>query len=154
MNDNTNKYFVLTGMIMASFLGIAALITIVFFALKFFAVSVSFIPGSGYLFEFFITTIPFFILFAAYYLVHRKISSTKTNAPAVVSRIILTIGSLVCIAQLIIAVLAFFNIKTNWIDTYESYNKAWFALHLIVILIAAGVLAAGDPKEKSWLEKK
>lgn len=154
MNDNTNKYFVLMGMIVATAFGFAALIAIIFFILKLFAATAQYIPGSVYVFEFFITTIPFFILFAAYYLVHRKISSGKTNAPAVVSRIILTIGSLVCIAQLIIAVLAFFNIKTNWIDTYESYNKAWFALHLIVILIAAGVLAAGDPKEKSWLEKK
>ncbi len=141
------------GMIMASVFGFAALVAIIFFLLKLFAATALNIPGSGYVFEFFITTIPYFILFAAYFLVHKKISSGKTSTASVSSRILLTIGSLICVAQLTIAVLSFFNIKTNLLDTYEAYNKAWFALHLILILIAAGILATGDPKEKSWLER-
>jgi hypothetical protein len=154
MNDNFHKYFVLMWLLVASVFGIAALVAVIFFVLKFFAISVSFIPGSGYVFEFFITTVPFFILFAAYYLVHKKISSSKTSTASVTSRTLLTIGSLICVAQLSVAILSFFNIKTNWLDTYEAYNKAWFALHLILILIAAGILATGDPKEKSWLDRK
>lgn len=141
-------------LLLAGVFGIIALVAIVFFVLKFFAVSVSFIPGSAYVFEIFITTIPYFILFAAYYLVHKKISSGKIKLSSVTSRVLLTVGSLVCIVQLVIAVLSYFNIKTDWFDTYQSYNKAWFALHLILILIAAGILASGDPKEKSWLERR
>lgn len=153
MNDNINKYFVLMGLILASVFGFAAFVAIIFFLLKLFAATANTIPGSGSVFAFFVTTIPYFILFAAYYVVHKKISSGKNNGPSIVSRILLTIGSLVCIAQLIIAVLSYYNIKTNWIDAYDSYNKAWFALHLILILIASGILAAGDPREKNWLER-
>ena len=154
MNNNTNKYFVLVWLLLASVFGIFALIAIIFYVLKLFAVSVSVIPGSAYAFEIFITTIPYFILFAAYYLVHKKISMGKVKLASVTSRILLTVGSLVCIVQLLIAVLSYFNIKSDWFETYQSYNKAWFALHLILILIAAGILATGDPKEKSWLERK
>lgn len=141
-------------LLLASVFGIVALITIIFYVLKLFAVSVSFIPGSASAFEIFITTIPYFILFAAYYLVHNKISTGKIKLASITSRILLTIGSLVCIVQLVIAVLSYLNIKTEWFDTYQSYNKAWFALHLILILIAAGILATGDPKEKSWMERR
>lgn len=141
-------------LLLASVFGIAALIALIFFVLKFFAVSVSFIPGAVYVFEIFITSFPYFILFAAYYLVHRKISSGTIKLSSVTSRVLLTIGSLVCVVQLVIAILSYFNVKTDWFDAYQSYNKAWFALHLILILIAAGILASGDPKEKSWLERK
>lgn len=154
MNNTTNKYFALMGLLMASVLGFAAIVAIIFFVLKFFAIAAFNIPGSGYVFEFFITAIPYFILFAAYYLVHKKISSSKTNASSVLSRIVLTAGSLICIMQLVFALFIFFKVRTPWLNTYSEYNKAGFALHLIVILIAAGILATGDPKEKSWLERQ
>ncbi len=154
MNDNFHKYFVLVWLLMASVFGFAALIAIIFFVLKLFAVSVSFIPGSGYVFEFFMASIPYFVLFAAYYLVHKTISASKTNASSIIARVILTIGSLICVAQLIIAVMWFFNVRHNWMIEYNSYNKAGFALHLILVLIAAGILATGDAKEKNWLERK
>lgn len=141
-------------LLMASVFGIAAVIALIFFILKLFAATADTIPGAANAFEFFITVIPYFILFAAYYLVHKKISAGKTNAASVSARIILTIGSLICVAQLVLALLSFFKVYVSWMDLYESYSKAWFALHLILILIAAGILATGDEKQKSWLDRK
>ncbi len=154
MNNSINKYFILMGLLLTSVLGFAVLVAIIFFILKLFAVTALNIPGSGYVFELFITAIPYFILFAAYYLVHKKISSSKTNAASVAARIILTAGSIVCVAQLVFALMMFFNVRAQWLFSYREYDKAGFALHLILILISAGVLATGDAKEKNWLEKK
>ena len=142
------------GLLMASVFGFAALVAIIFFVMKLFAVALFNIPGSSYVFEFFITIIPYFILFAAYYLVHKKISSGKINASSIAARTILTFGSLVCVIQLVFALLLFFHVRTEWLLSYNEYNKAGFALHVIVILISAGVLATGDEKQKSWLERK
>jgi hypothetical protein len=141
-------------LLMASAFGIVAVIALVFFILKLFAATANTIPGSAYAFEFFITTAPYFILFAAYFLVHKKISAGKISASSIAARIILTIGSLICVAQLTVALLSLFKIRISWISEYEFYNRASFALHLIMILIAAGVLATGTPKEKSWMERE
>jgi hypothetical protein len=153
MNSSFNKYFALMGLLMASVLGFAAIVAIIFFVMKLFAIAAFNIPGSGFVFEFFITAIPYFILFAAYYLVHKKIASSKTNASSVMARILLTAGSLICVTQLVLALLIFFQVHAQWLVIYSEYDKAGFALHLILILISAGILATGDPKEKSWLQR-
>lgn len=142
------------GLIMLGALGFVALVVVLFFILKLFSVALFNIPGSAYVFELCITAIPFFILFAAYYVVHKKIAASKTNASSVAARVILTIGSLICVIQLVFALLLFFNVRTEWLLTYSEYDRAGFALHVIVILISAGVLATGDEKQKNWLERK
>lgn len=154
MNTNINKYFALMGLLMASVLGFAAIAAIIFFVLKLFAVAAFNIPGSDYVFEFFITAIPYFILFAAYYLVHKKISSSKTNASSVMARILLTAGSFICVSGLAFELMLFFKISNKLFLLYNEYSHQSFALHLILILISAGILATGDPKEKSWLERQ
>jgi len=154
MSNNTNKYFILTGMLLLSLVGVAAILVIVFYVLKLFAVTMFNIPGSSWFFEIGITAIPYLILFGAYYIVHRKISAAQKNMSAAASRIILTAGSLICILQLVFAVMGFFKVQAEWMNVYNQYNKAGFALHLILILIASGILATGDPAEKNWMERK
>ena len=141
------------GMIMLSAFGFVALIITLFYILKLFSIALFSIPGSGYIYEFLATSIPYFILFAAYYLVYRKLSGGKTSVASIVSRIILTFGSLVCVTQLVFSLLLFFKVRLPWLEAYREYNGPVFALHLIMVLIAAGILATADPKEKSWLER-
>lgn len=140
-------------LLMASLFGLLLLLAVVFFVLKLLAATANSLPGTNYVFSFFINTVPYFILFGAYYLVHKKISAANTNASSVSARLVLTIGSLLCLAQLAIAILTVFNLKYPWLQLYNEYNKAGFALHLIMILIAAGLLATGDTKEKNWMDR-
>ncbi len=153
MNDNFHKYFVLTGLLMASVFGFAAIVAILFFVLKLFSVAMFNIPGSAYVYEFFITIIPYFILFAAYYFMHTKIAAAKTSASSVGARVILTVGSLLCVGGLACSLMLFFKMQNDFLVEYQQYSSLSFAIHLIIILIAAGVLATGTPKEKNWLER-
>jgi membrane-bound acyltransferase YfiQ involved in biofilm formation len=86
--------------------------------------------------------------------VHKKISSGKTNASSTAARIILTAGSLICVSGLVISMMLFFKMNNKFLALYGEYSHQGFALHVILILIATGVLATGDPKEKSWLERE
>jgi hypothetical protein len=153
MNNNSNKYFLLTVLLMGSVVAIIGIIALVFFILKLFAVSMFNIPGSNYIFSLFIVMIPYLILFAGYYFVHKQISLAKNSFSAVAARVILIIGSLVCIAGLVFSLMIFFHVRAQWLRIYDEYASHTFAIHVILILITAGVLATGDPKEESWLER-
>lgn len=153
MRDQSNKYFYLMALLMGSVLAIVGIIALVFFTLKLFAVTMFNIPGSNYVFQLFILTAPYFILFAAYYLVHKQIAASRNSVPAVAARILLTMGSVVCVTGLILSLLIFFKVRAMWLTLYSEYSSHSFALHLVLIFISAGILAIGDPKEKSWLER-
>ncbi len=154
MRDNTNRYFYLMALLMGSFVAMLGIIVLLFYTLKLFAFTLFNIPGSGYIFQLFITVAPYLILFAAYYLVYTQIVAAKKSVAAAVARVILTIGSLVCVMGLAFTLLVFFKVNKQWAYLYEDYSKYTFAAHLIIVLITAGVLATGDPKEKSWLERE
>ena len=141
-------------LLMGSVLAVVAIVALVFFILKLFAVTLFNIPGSSYIFHLFIVVIPYLILFAAYYLVHREIVAARSSASAAAARTILVIGSLACVTGLVLSLMVFFNVKREWLYIYDDYSKYTFAAHLILVFITAGVLATGDPKEKSWLERQ
>lgn len=141
-------------LLMGSFAAVLGLIALLFYVLKLFAFTLFSIPGSGYIFNLFITVVPYLILFTAYYLVHTQIVAAKSSSSAAAARIILTTGSLVCVAGLLFTLLTFFKVRSEWLSLYEELSKYTFAAHLIIVLITAGVLATGDPKEKSWLERQ
>lgn len=141
-------------LLMGSVLAVVATVALVFFILKLFAVTLFNIPGSSYIFHLFIVVIPYLILFAAYYLVHREIVAARSSASAAAARTILVIGSLACVTGLVLSLMIFFNVKREWLYIYDDYSKYTFAVHLILVFITAGVLATGDPKEKSWLERQ
>ena len=153
MRDNSNRYFYLMALLMGSFIGVLAIIALVFFILKLCAVTLFHIPGSGYVFEVFITIVPYLIIFTAYYIVHREIVAAKSSASAAAARVILTVGSLICVAGMIFTLMLFFKVRAEWLLTYEDYSRYTFAGHFILVLITAGVLATGDEKQKSWLER-
>jgi len=141
-------------LLMGSVLAVVTIVALVFFILKLFAVTLFNIPGSSYIFHLFIVIIPYLILFAAYYLVHREIVAARSSVAAAAARTILVIGSLACVTGLILSLMVFFNVKREWLYIYDDYSKYTFAVHLILVFITAGVLATGDPKEKSWLERQ
>ncbi|MBL0355422.1 MAG: hypothetical protein IPP72_00365 [Chitinophagaceae bacterium] len=154
MRDQSNKYFYLMALLMGSVLAVVGIIVLAFYILKLFAITLFNIPGSSYLFELFIVIIPYLILFAAYYLVHTQVSASRRSAAAGVARILLTTGSLICVTGLVLSLVIFFKVKAQWLTIFNEYANHTFALHLILILISAGILATGDPKEKSWLERQ
>ncbi len=154
MNDSINKYFTLMGLLLLSVVGFAALLAGIFYLLKLFSVVMFHIPGSAWIFNLFIVTAPYLILFAAYYLVHSRIRSARPHPGTTSARIILSLGSLFCIAGLIIVLLEFLKVNTVLIKWYNPVSKYQFAGHLLLMLLSAGLLATSEPKEKSWLDRQ
>lgn len=154
MKDQSNRYFFLMALLMGSAVAVVGIIVLLFYVLKLFAITLFNIPGSSYLFELFIVMVPYLILFAAYYLVHTQISAARRSVVAGVARVLLTTGSLICVTGLVLSLVIFFKVKAQWLTIYNEYSNHSFALHLILILVSAGILATGDPKEKSWLERQ
>ena len=153
MNDPINKYFSLLGLLLLSVIGFAAVLLGIFYLLKLFSATMNAIPGADWVFKLFIVTVPYLILLAAYYLVHTRIRSAKSHGATIAARIILGMGSLFCVAGLAIVVLDFFAVNTILIKWYQPLSKYDFAGHLLIMLLSSGVLASGEPTEKSWLDR-
>jgi hypothetical protein len=154
MNDSSNKYFTLMGLLLLSLAGFVALLVGIFYLLKLFSVTMFYIPGSAWLFNLFIVSAPYLILFAAYYLVYNRIRTSKPHPAKTAASIILTAGSLFCVAGLTISLLEFFKVNTVLIRWYNPVSKYSFAGHLLLMLLATGLLATSEPKEKSWLDRQ
>ncbi len=142
------------GLLLLSAVGFAGLLVAIFYLLKLFSVVMFNIPGSGWFFHLFIVTAPYLILFAAYYLVHTRIRAARQHPATTAARIILSLGSLFCILGLLIVLLEFFKVNSVLIKWYNPLSKYSFAGHLLLMLLSSGVLATGEPKEKSWLERQ
>ncbi len=154
MNDSFNKYFTLMGLLLLSLVGMLLLFAGLFYLLKLFSVVMFNIPGSGWFFSLFITTAPYLILFAAYYVVFRSQRQARRHPATTTALMVLLLGSICCVGGLLIALLEFFKVSTGLISWYKPFSKYSFAAHLLLILLAAGIMATGEPREKSWLDRE
>lgn len=143
------------GLLFATLAGFILLVVILFYALKLFSITLFHIPGSDIAFQFLVTIVPYAVFFAGYNYLFKKVNGKdKSKASKISGKVLLVIGSLLCLASMIMAVLFLFNIKSEWLQLFNDNTHYAFMIQIVMLFLCAITIASGDPKEKNWMERK
>ena len=151
--DNFQKYsrlmLLIAGAVLAFILGIALLI----FILRLFSSTLIHIPGFDGFFAYVILIIPYLIFYTAYYFLYQNIRGSKSRLTKLFASIVLVIGLLVCSITLILTTIVFAGVKIPWLTLFSENSGYALVFQIVLVLIIAGVIAAGSAKEKDWMER-
>lgn len=142
------------GLLFATLAGFILLVVILFYTLKLFSITLFHIPGSDIAFQFLVTIVPYAVFFAGYYYLFQKVKGDKSKAAKISGKILLVIGSLLCLISLFTALLFLFKIKSEWLQWFNDNTHYAFMIQIVMLFLCAIVIASGDPKEKNWMERK
>jgi glucan phosphoethanolaminetransferase (alkaline phosphatase superfamily) len=134
--------------------GFILLVVIIFYILKLCSITLFYIPGFENVFQFIIIIIPYVIFFCGYYYMHTKISNAKTTTAQLSGRVLMVFGSLVCFASMIMAILVFLKVKSEWVATFNTNSHYAFIAQILFLFATAAMIATGDAKEKNWMERE
>lgn len=151
--NNFNKYFLLMALIIGGFFGVIIFLVLLFFILKLFSVTILSIPGVESIYHFLIVIIPYIIFFSAYYYLHKKIPLSTKKISRLLAMLFLVAGSLICFTTLVLSLLDFIKLNKTWIRLFNDNAQYAFIIQIILLFSTALIIAAGDPKEKDWMEK-
>lgn len=152
--DNFQKYSRLMLLIAGGFIAFVLAIALIFFLLRILSVTMFNIPGFDWIFQFTIVAIPYVIFYAAYYYLAKKIKHSHSKASRVIARSLLLIGLVLCTVTLVLAMMVFLKVNDMRLITFNENGHYGWIFQLFILLIAAGVIAGGDKKEKDWMERR
>ena len=151
--NKSDKYFKLMALLFGGFIGFIALLALIFYLLKLCSITLFHIPGFDHVFQFIVIVIPYLIFFAGYYYLHKKVSLSKSKIGAVIGRLFLIIGSLLCVATMILATLTLFGVQKRFLLTYQDNSQYGWILQVVILFFSALIIASGDGKENDWMQK-
>lgn len=140
----------LAGTVVASILGLVLLI----FILRLFSSSLGHVPGINGFYEYTILIIPYLIFYTTYYYLYRDIKKSNNRAAKLSASIVLLIGLMVCSVGLILSTMVFAGVKIHWLMVFKENAGYALVLQLVLLLIIAGLMAAGSTKEKDWMQRR
>lgn len=141
-------------LLFGGFIGFLGLIVVIFYLLKLSSITLFNIPGFDSFFQFTIIIIPYIIFFSGYYYLHKKIPLSKSKIAAVIGRIFLVIGSLLCMGTLILSTLKLFGLHKSFLLTFDEHSQYAWITQIVILFFTALIIASGDAKEKDWMQKK
>lgn len=151
--NNFNKYFGLLALLFGGLVGFILLVIAIFYILKLCSVTLFYIPGFDHVFQYIIIIIPYIIFFSAYNYLRKKIPASTKIISRGIAYVLILLGSVICFTTLIISTLKFGGLRKAWINTFEENSHYALIIHIVLLIITAGVIATGDAKEKSWLDR-
>ena len=151
--NKSDKYFKLMALLFGGFIGFITLVAIIFFLLKLCSITLFYIPGFDHLFQFTVIIIPYLIFFMGYYYLNSKISLSKNKTGAIIGRIFVVVGSLLCAATMVIATLTLFGVHKRFLLTYQDNSQYGWIIQVVILFFTALIIASGDEKEKDWMDK-
>lgn len=152
--DTFDKYFRLTWLLLAGFIGIIGTIVLIFFILKLCSVSLSHLPGFDFLFRFFITIIPYLFFLGGYNYMRTKLAGCPKKGTVLAARIIMVLGVLFCLITIGLKLAFLWGVRKNWLLEFDHQAHYGLIIQIFLLFLTAMVLATGDPKEKNWWEKE
>ncbi len=151
--NKTDKYFKLMLLLFGVFIGFIAFLVLIFYLLKLCSITLFHLPGFQHFFHFVVIVIPYLIFFSGYYYLHKQIPLSKSKIGALIARILLIIGSLLCAATMVIATLTLFGVQKIFLLTYQDNSQYGWILQVVILFFTALIIASGDAKEKDWMQK-
>ncbi len=136
-----------------SFFAFILLIAMIIYILRLFSITMFHIPGFDLFFQYVIIIIPYIIFFVAYYYLHKKIRLSNSKTSRAIARMLLVTGCLICTFTLVLSTAVFLHINNHWLRTYSENGHYALIIQITILIIAAGVIATGDAKEKDWMER-
>jgi hypothetical protein len=151
--DNFQKYsrlmLLLAGGMVALILGLGLLI----FILRLFSSTLIHVPGFDSFYGYIILIIPYMIFFTVYYYLFKNARRSKSRFSKISASAILLLGILVCAIGLLLSTLVFAGVKGESLKVFEENSGYGFALQLVLVLIITMLIAAGETKEKDWMQR-
>ena len=151
--NNSDRYIKLMTLLLSGFIGFIVLLATIFFILKLCSITLFYIPGFDHLFQFIVIIIPYLIFFMGYYYLYSKIPLSKSKTGAIIGRIFIVVGSLLCAATMVIATLTLFGVHKSFLLTYQDNSQYGWILQVVILFITALIIASGDEKEQDWMDK-
>ena len=152
--NSFDKYFKLTALLFGGLIGFIGLIVIIFYLLKLCSITLFNIPGFDSFFQFIIIVIPYIIFFCGYYYLHKKLPFSKNKNAAIIGKMFLFAGSLLCLATLILSTLKLLGIQKTFVLLYQDNSQYGWIAQIVILFFSALIIASGDAKEKDWMDKK
>lgn len=152
--NSFDKYFKLTALLFGGLIGFIGLIVIIFYLLKLCSITLFNIPGFDSFFQFIIIVIPYIIFFCGYYYLHKKLPFSKSKNAAIIGKMFLIAGSLLCLATLILSTLKLLGIQKTFVLLYQDNSQYGWIAQIVILFFSALIIASGDAKEKDWMDKK
>lgn len=140
-------------LLFAGFVGFLVSLVVIFYLLKLCSVTLFYFPGFDSFFSFIVTIIPYIIFFAGYYYLHKKIPLSKSKTAAVIARVFLITGSLLCVCTMILSTLKLFGVQKSFLLTYQNNSQYTWIAQILILFFTALIIATGDAKEKDWMHK-
>jgi len=151
--NNFHKYFKLMALLFGGFIGFIGMIIVLFYLLKLCSITLFNIPGFDSFFNFIIIVIPYIVFFCGYYYLHKKIPLSRSKTAAVIARIFLITGSLLCICTCIISTLKLFGVQKTFLLTFDENSQYAWITQIVILFFTALIIATGDAKEKDWMHR-
>ena len=150
---NLEKYFGLMTLLIGGLTGFLLLVVIIFYLLKLFAITLFNIPGFHGFFGIVVTIVPYAVFFAGYRYMYKKIGESKGKTSKAIAKVLLVVGSLLCLISLIMLSLHFLGMRNEWLNLLNEKSYWAIITQIILLFFTAMATASGDEKEKDWMER-
>ncbi len=154
MEDTFEKYLKLLWAIFFSFLGFLGVLALVLVILRFFTGLLDKIPGTAYVFTFFIIAMPAAFFISVFLIFWRRTGNHPSAGARITSYILFAVALGAWIFFFAKDMILFFTKFYAQVGQYMSYDIFLLGGSIFCIFLVGVIQALALPKKKHWLEER